>query len=401
MTNCNYTKMSNQEILDELKHIQVYPTKLKIYLQNHCPEFWGEIMRRTSYLKSDESILCRIYCLEHDISEHPICQGEVDGVKCMNKVKWDRKQKGFKKFCSCKCAQGNELTKRRRIDTCMMKYGCRSSAQSSEVKNKISQAMNNMSEDTKYEIRNKILNTCNSRYGGIGFASKQLSDKVKNKVRERFGVDNASQSESIKQKKISTSMIHFDTENPMQSSQVKEKNKSTCIEKYGVENVFQSEEIKEKMKNTCLERYGVEHYSQSYEYHKNKRHKFHSEKYPGLTFDSNWEVKVYEFCKDNHIEVEYSPSISFEYEYDGRIWTYHPDFLINGKLYEVKGDQFFRINESTGKEEMFCPYGRTKFGEEKWKWSCGKSEAKHQCILKNRVTILRESEVFNLSNLKW
>ena len=155
------------------------------------------------------------------------------------------------------------------------------------------------------------------------------------------------------------------------------------------------------MKNTCLERYGVEHYSQSYEYHKNKRHKFHSEKYPGLTFDSNWEVKVYEFCKDNHIEVEYSPSISFEYEYDGRIWTYHPDFLINGKLYEVKGDQFFRINESTGKEEMFCPYGRTKFGEEKWKWSCGKSEAKHQCILKNRVTILRESEVFNLSNLKW
>lgn len=108
---------------------------------------------------------------------------------------------------------------------------------------------------------------------------------------------------------------------------------------------------------------GIEHYTQSYEYYKNKKHKYHSEKYPGLTFDSKWEVNVYEFCKDNKIEVEYSPSISLKYEYDGRTWAYHPDFLINGKIYEVKGDQFFRINESTGKEEMFCPYGRMKLGK--------------------------------------
>ena len=27
-----------------------------------------------------------------------------------------------------------------------------------------------------------------------------------------------------------------------------------------------------------------------------------------------------------------------QYEYDGKVHTYHPDFLINGKVYEVKGD---------------------------------------------------------------
>lgn len=114
--------------------------------------------------------------------------------------------------------------------------------------------------------------------------------------------------------------------------------------------------VKERLRNSMLDIYNVEYYSQTYEYHKNKKHKFYSDKYPEFTFDSTWEVKVYEFCKDNNIPVEYSPAISYEYEYDGKIWTYHPDFLINGKVYEVKGDQFFRINESTGKEEMFSPY---------------------------------------------
>lgn len=109
-----------------------------------------------------------------------------------------------------------------------------------------------------------------------------------------------------------------------------------------------------------------------------------------MTFGSSWEFNVYDFLIENSIEFEYQPSISFDYEYDGRTWTYHPDFLINGKVYEVKGDMFFRVNESTGKEEMFCPWGRKKLGEERWKWLCGKSEAKHQCMLKNGVIILRE-----------
>ena len=117
-----------------------------------------------------------------------------------------------------------------------------------------------------------------------------------------------------------------------------------------------------------------------------------------MTFDSKWEVKVYEFCKDNGFDVEYSPSISFEYEYNGQKNTYHPDFLINGKIYEVKGDHFFRINES-GNEEMFCPYGRKKLGEEKWKWLCGKFEAKHQCMIVNKVTILRNKHIKNLNEV--
>ena len=118
-----------------------------------------------------------------------------------------------------------------------------------------------------------------------------------------------------------------------------------------------------------------------------------------MTFDSNWEVLVYEFCKDNNIDVEYSPSITYEYEYDGITWTYHPDFLVNGKLYEVKGDQFFRINESTNQEEMFCPYRNPDWSDEHYNWMCGKYEAKHQCMLKNNIVILRNSDIQNIEHI--
>ena len=86
-----------------------------------------------------------------------------------------------------------------------------------------------------------------------------------------------------------------------------------------------------------------------------------------------------------------------KYEYDGRTFVYHPDFKICNRIVEIKGDQFFRINESTGKEEMFCQYGRKKLGEEKWNWLCGKFEAKHQCMLKNNVVILRDDNIKNLT----
>jgi len=39
----------------------------------------------------------------------------------------------------------------------------------------------------------------------------------------------------------------------------KEKYKQTCIEKYGVENAFQSEIIKQKIKETSMKKYGFEH----------------------------------------------------------------------------------------------------------------------------------------------
>ena len=101
-------------------------------------------------------------------------------------------------------------------------------------------------------------------------------------------------------------------------------------------------------------------------------------KYDNLMFDSNWEVIVYKYCKENNIPCEYQPNITFEYLYNNEIHQYHPDFLINGKLYEVKGNQFFYNNK------MINPYDRSQ--DELY-------EAKHQCMIKNDIIILNGDDI--------
>lgn len=73
--------------------------------------------------------------------------------------------------------------------------------------------------------------------------------------------------------------------------------------------------------------------------------------------------------------------------------------MVDGIVYEVKGDQFFRINEFTGQEEMFNPYREQEWSDERYEWECSKYEAKHQCMLRNNVVILRESQIENLDSV--
>ena len=68
----------------------------------------------------------------------------------------------------------------------------------------------------------------------------------------------AQNNKEIQNKKIKTSLKHFNTEHPMKSETVKNKLKEINLDKFGVENVFQADEIKEKIKQTNLDRFGVE-----------------------------------------------------------------------------------------------------------------------------------------------
>ena len=139
--------------------------------------------------------------------------------------------------------------------------------------------------------------------------------------------------------------------------------------------------------------YGVDNYNQSEISHKYRRKRIlHDE----IWFDSSLEIKLYDFLKSNDIQFEYSPKKSIPYEHDGRTFYYHPDFLINGKIYEVKGDQFFKVDES-GHEIMFNPYRNKNWSDERYVWECMKYEAKHQCMIANNVTILRKKDIDNLS----
>lgn len=77
---------------------------------------------------------------------------------------------------------------------------------------------------------------------------------------EKYGVDNPSKAEEIKQKKIDSCRQHFGVDHSLQSKAVRDKGKETIKEKYGVEYISQSAEIQEKIKQTNVNKYGIERY---------------------------------------------------------------------------------------------------------------------------------------------
>ncbi len=103
-----------------------------------------------------------------------------------------------------------------------------------------------------------------AKYNALTSISK-TNEKRKATVKERYGVENVFQDESVKEKMKETNLKRYGVEQIAHSDEVKEKRKATNLKRYGAENGFASEVIKERIKKTNLERYGVEHPSQSVE----------------------------------------------------------------------------------------------------------------------------------------
>lgn len=143
-------------------------------------------------------------------------------------------------------------------------------------------------------------------------------------------------------------------------------------------------------------RFNVDWFPQSPEFAKKSHMPYTNPKYPDMKFTTSWEFKVYDFLVENNIKFEYQPEIAIPYECEDTHHYYHPDFRVNGRLYEVKGDNFFRINKETGKEEMYLTW-QGDLSNEEYEWRCKVMEAKHQCMLANNVVILRHKEINNLS----
>lgn len=85
--------------------------------------------------------------------------------------------------------------------------------------------------------------------------------KRKNTNKEKYNVDNISQSNQIKKKKKITTLINYGVENPSQNDKIKNKKCETMLKNYGVKYVLQSKELLEKIKNTKLKIYSDKNYT--------------------------------------------------------------------------------------------------------------------------------------------
>ncbi|MFA5585360.1 MAG: hypothetical protein WDA02_02280 [Saccharofermentanales bacterium] len=118
--------------------------------------------------------------------------------------------------------------------------------------------------DVKCDVCDKIKKTSYHNYykntNGLKedycCSKKCANNKCKERLQNKYGVDNVFQLEEIKEKTKKTLINKYGVEHPMYSEEIKQKLISTNLEKYGYEYGLSSPIINEKKENTNLEKYG-------------------------------------------------------------------------------------------------------------------------------------------------
>lgn len=309
-----------------------------------------------------------------------------------------------------------ETSNKKRIDTINKKYGSYDNYLEHRDKAYKKTCIEKFGVDNPFkneEIQEKSKDTKFKRYGDEHYTnpSKRYTTMI-----ELYGAPTTLQSEALLSKVIETKKElygeHFEgIVNKIKSTKKErygdetynnpEKNKETCLERYGVEHPMIYEPIKRKAinnqkesfnetyqthywntddfriksKQTMLELYGVENPAQSDII---RRRSYNRLTYDNMQFDSKWELAIWIYANDKGIPIEREP-VRFEYEYDGSLHYYFPDFRLNGELVEIKGDHFFNPDGT-----MCNPYDHSMDGL---------FEAKHQCGLKNGVKFINNNDM--------
>lgn len=170
---------------------------------------------------------------------------------------------------------------------------------------------------------------------------------------KKFGTENPAQSDIVKKKQAETNLKLYGATTPFKSEVCLKKRKDTMISKYGVEYAMQSDILKKKQQASCINSLGVKtplmldvtkHELKEIQSNpkrvreaaiKRAEHRAAIVASDGTSFDSSYEVIVYEFCKTYGFDVK--RQIPIKYEYMGKIHTTLIDFSIDGQLVECKG----------------------------------------------------------------
>lgn len=141
-------------------------------------------------------------------------------------------------------------------------------AQSKEVRNKTKQTMLNRygSEHALQvkQFKDKYKKTNLDRYGAVNpYAADSIKSKIKQTFQSKYGQDNPAKVESIKRKIKETNLKRYKAENPQQNQQIKEKTQQTNLAKYGSKSPLASKEIRAKSVKTWKKTLGVDNPSKS------------------------------------------------------------------------------------------------------------------------------------------
>lgn len=302
----------------------------------------------------------------NNITEFPHCKND----QCQ-KVLNDRNvsiRHGYGDFCSAVCSN-----------------------KSIQTKQKISDAMSKWTIEKLAARANKSRSTRYAKYDGKWESLETKARRRKTNILHCGYAYNLSSLEFRKSLKTHN-LEQYGVEYTTQRQDVKDKIQHTKLERYGnlcgsyekTKNHFTSE-IYEKSKQTCLRRYGVANGGASDIAQQKMKRRY---MYDNVDFDSAPELAMYIWLKDNNIKFTYHDGAYFEYIFNNVTYRYYPDFYLPeiDSYIEIKGDHFFENDGS-----MQCPF-KDKSNVKRHLMLSAKYEAKHQCMLKNNVIILRNAQ---------
>lgn len=195
--------------------------------------------------------------------------------------------------------------------------------------------INNIAKNKKYFCKKCGIKNAGKtniiKYGSKSpLTDKKIIEKTKETMINKFGVDNISKADYIKEERSKSMKINTNKYNEIINN------------KYG-SNVSKLDWIKEKKKLTTLKNWGVENPSQNSSLFEKaqktgKKIKLHD---IGLYYRGTYEKDFLDYCQLNNILVEKGPSISFIFE--GKKKYYHSDFYIKEKnlIIEVKSTYYY------------------------------------------------------------
>ena len=173
--------------------------------------------------------------------------------RCGNRCKFKRITTGYYHHCSSSCSTSDNQVQSKMISTCKKRFGVDNCSQSEIIKEQIKNTKLQLYGDVNYNNRSKAKQTCIEKFGSEHYMK---SDMAK---------------EHIKQ----INLDKFGVDNYMKTKEGKEKVSKTCLQKYGHTRYNGSEQyyknidsILEKIKETCQQRYGNDYYAGSEEYYK-------------------------------------------------------------------------------------------------------------------------------------
>ena len=239
-------------------------------------------------------------------------------------------------------------------------------------------------------IEHKRERTIIDKYGGYRSMYKACTEKRTSTMLSRYGVETPAKIQGHGDKCAKTKLARYGSA----TYNNRDKANQTITARYGSIDAWH-DNIQEKIASTKLQRYGSKTYNNRekaactsvtrYGVRTPIQHKPIGDKahykytYDGIKFDSSYDLAYYIWLTDHDVAFEYNPALCFEYEFDGKIHYYNPDFKVGNRLIELKGLQFFKDKNVNG--PMVNPYNHALDAL---------YEAKHQCMMANNVDIITD-----------